>query len=168
MKSASHLLTLIGSCTWDKELVMWVDNEKALQQALGSAKSLTIDLLDLFDLDNLPADDESTRDQLRDRLRDKLRAIPHGPDNRVILVVKSIGLLARYNVGLNAFYDWFIGDFTMAVLLLNGGSEKVDWPDEVRCESNRLLRYFSEPGMVKDVFNKVLAFLDKHIKNGQA
>lgn len=153
MKSASHLLTLIGSSTWDKELVMWIDSEKALQQVLGSAKSLTIDLLDLFDLENLPADDESTRDQLRDRLRDKLRAIQHGPDNQVILVVKSIGLLARYNVGLNVFYDWYIGDFAMVVLLLDGGTEKVDWPEEVRCESNRLLSYFSEPGMVKEVFS---------------
>jgi hypothetical protein len=143
MKSASHLLALIGSCTWDKELVMWIGSEKTLQQALGSAKTLTIDLLDLFDLDNLPSDDASTRDQLRDRLRDKLRAIQHGPDNRVILVVKSIGLLARYNVGLTVFYDWFIGDFTMAVLLLDGGTEKVDWP---------LLSYFSEPGMVKEVY----------------
>ncbi|RJR44063.1 MAG: hypothetical protein C4576_13490 [Desulfobacteraceae bacterium] len=70
MKSASDFLTLIGSRTWDKELVMWVGSEKELQQALGSAKSLTIDLLDLFDPEKLPSDDGSTRDQIRDRLRD--------------------------------------------------------------------------------------------------
>lgn len=153
MKSAANLQTLIGSRTWDKELVMWMGTEKALEQTLGPAKTVTLDLLDLFDLGNLPADDESTRAQLRDRLRDKLRAIERGPDNRVILIVKSIGLLARYNVGLNGFYDWFIGDFTMVVLFLDGGTEKVDWPEEVRCEGNRLLSYFSEPGMVKEVFS---------------
>ena len=153
MKSAAHLHALIGSHTWDKEVVMWLGTEKALHQALGPAKTVTLDLLDLFDLGNLPADDESTKDQLRDRLRDKLRAIERCPDNRVILIVKSIGLLARYHVGLNAFYDWFIGDFTMVVLLLDGGTEKADWPEEVRCESNRLLSYFSEPGMVKEVFS---------------
>jgi len=152
VKSAANLQTLIGSRTWDKELVMWMGTEKALHQALGPGKTVILDLLDLFDLGNLPADDESTRDQLRDRLRDKLRAIQRGPDNRVILVVKSIGLLARYNVGLKAFYDWFIGDFTMVVLLLDSGTEKVEWPEEVRCEGNRLLSYFSEPGMVKEVF----------------
>jgi hypothetical protein len=54
---------------------------------------------------------------------------------------------------VKAFYDWFIGDFTMTVLLLDGGTEKVDWPEEVRCEGNRLLSYFSEPGMVKEVFS---------------
>ena len=153
MKPAAQLHTLIGSRTWDKELVMWIGSEKTLQQALGSARCVILDLLDLFDLGNLPADDESTRDQLCDRLREKLRAIQRGPDNRVILIVKSIGLLARYNVGLKAFYDWFIGDFTMVVLLLDVGTEKMDWPEEVRCESNRLLSYFSEPGMVKEVFS---------------
>jgi hypothetical protein len=153
MKPAAQLHTLIGSRTWDKELVMWVGSEKDLQQALGAAKYSTLDLLDLFDLGSLPVDDESTRDQLRDRLRERLRAVQRGPDNRVILVVKSIGLLARYNVGLKAFYDWFIGDFTMVVLLLDVGTEKMDWPEEVRCDGNRLLNYFSEPGMVKEVFS---------------
>ena len=41
----------------------------------------------------------------------------------------------------------------MVVLLLDGCTEKVDWPEEVRCEGNRLLSYFSEPGMVKEVFS---------------
>ena len=153
MKPAAQLHALIGSRTWDKELVMWIGSEKTLQQALGAAQCMILDLLDLFDMGNLPADDESTGDQLRDRLQEKLRAIQHGPDNRVILVVKSIGLLARYQVGLKAFYDWFIGDFTLVVLLLDVGTEKVDWPEEVRCEGNLLVNYFSEPDMVKEVFS---------------
>jgi len=153
VKSAAQLLALAGSRTWDKELVMWTGSEKALHQAVGAAKTITLDLLDLFDLENLPVDDESTRGHLRDTLREKLQAIPRGPDNHVVLIVKSIGLLARYNVGLKVFYDWFIGDFTMVVLLLDGGTENVDWPEEVRCEGNRLLGYFSEPDMVKEVFS---------------
>jgi len=153
VKSAAQLQALAGSRTWDKELVMWAGSEKVLHQALGTAKSFVLDLLDLFDLENLPADDESTAEQLRDKLRLHLRSIQHGPNNRVILIVKSIGLLARYNVGLTAFYDWFIGDFTLVILLLDGGTEKVEWPEEVRCEANRLIGYFSEPGMVKEVFS---------------
>lgn len=153
MIPAAPLQALAGSRTWDKELVMWVGSEKDLYEALGAAKSLTFDLLDLFDPENLPPDEEATGQLLRDKLPQHLRAIPRGPNDRVILIVKSIGLLARYNVGLKAFYDWFIGDFTMVILLLEGGIETVAWPEEVRCEENRVLSYFSEPGMVKRVFN---------------
>ena len=132
---------------------MWASSEQALHQALGAAKSVTLDLLDLFDLESVPADEEATGEQLRDRLREHLRSIPRGPNDRVILIVKSVGLLARYNAGLNAFYDWFIGDFAMVILLLDTGTEKVEWPEEVRSDSNRLVGYFSEPGMVKDSFS---------------
>ena len=153
MKSAAHLQTLISQRAWDKELLVWVGTDKSLIQSFGSARYVVLDLLDLFDLERLPVDDEETREQLHNKLRDRLKEIPRGPDTRTILVVKSIGLLARYNVGLNAFYDWFIGSFTMVILLLDGGVEKVEWPEEIRCESNRLLGYFMEPGMVKEVFS---------------
>lgn len=152
MKSGAQLRSVAGSRTWDKELLIWIGAETALREAIASAEPVMLDLLDLFDLDNLPADDAATRDQLRENLRDHLRTIPRGPEQRVILIVKSIGLLARYNVGLDVFYNWFIGDFAMAILLLDGGIEKTEWPEEVQCESNRLLGYFSEPGMVKDIF----------------
>jgi hypothetical protein len=153
MKSAAHLQALVKSRSWDKEILLWAGSEKSLQQALGTEKFIILDLLDLFDPSNLPLDDDDTRDQLRDRLRSRLKEIHPGPDNRVILVVKSIGLLARYSVGLTMFYDWFVGSFTLVILLLEGGEETTDWPEEVRCESSRLVKYFSEPGMVKEVFS---------------
>jgi hypothetical protein len=153
MKTATHLQALVKSRSWDKEVLLWAGNEKSLQQALGTDKFIVLDLLDLFDPSKLPLDEDATRDQLRDRLRTRLREFHPGPDNRVILVVKSIGLLPRYSVGLTMFYDWFVSSFTLVILLLEGGQETTEWPEEVRCESNRLLKYFSEPGMVKEVFN---------------
>src|ERR1035438_2975898 len=78
---------------------------------------LTLDLLDLFDEDKLPMDDEETRQCMVAVLSTRLQAIPTGPGTRVVLVVTSIGLLARYAVGLREFYDWFCGDFSMVVLL---------------------------------------------------
>jgi hypothetical protein len=153
MKNATQLKALVASKTWDKELLLWNGSEKELLKTLGTAKYQVLDLLDLFDLENLPSDAESTREQLRDRLSVRLKTIPHGPENRVILVVKAIGLLARYNVGLVAFYNWFIGDFSMVILLLEGVPEKMEWPEEIRCDSTRLMGYFAEPGMVKEIFN---------------
>ena len=62
MKSATHFNALVGSRIWDKELVMWIGSEKAIHQALGSANCLSLDLLDLFDVGNLPTDDDSSRE----------------------------------------------------------------------------------------------------------
>lgn len=153
MKPAAQLKALLSSRTWDKEVVLWVGGEKALQETLGATKHSVLDLLDLFDLDSLPVDDEETSDQLRDRLRAKLKSIQRGPGNRVVLVVRSVGLLARYDVGLKEFYDWFVGDFTLVIVVLDLGTEKIEWPEEVACEPTHLLSYFSEPGMVKEVFS---------------
>ena len=69
-----------------------------------------------------------------------------------MLIVKSIGLLARYRVGLKEFYDWFVGSYTILVLLLDEVLEKSNWPDEVRCDPKLLLGYFEEPGMVKEMY----------------
>ena len=153
MRSAAQLQAVVSQRTWDKDVLLWIGSEKSLADNLGLTQYRLLDLLDLFDVDSLPGDDEETREQLLDRLRDYLKALPKGPTTRTILVVKSIGLLARYNGGLKAFYDWFIGDFTMVILLLDGGTEKMEWPEEVRCEGNRILGYFSEPGMVKEIFS---------------
>lgn len=153
MKPAAQLKPLLSSRSWDKEVVLWLGSETTLKETLGKTKHVLLDLLDLFDPDSLPIDEEQTSDQLHDRLRAKLKSVQHGPGNRVVLVVQSIGLLARYEVGLKEFYDWFIGDFSMVILVLDLGTDKFEWPEEVVCEPNHLLGYFSEPGMVKEVFS---------------
>lgn len=152
MKGATDLKALVTQRTWDKEAILWLGPEKTLTSALGSTKHVVLDLLDLFEPDNLPQDDDSTKDVLCAELRQRLRSIPKGLDNRTVLVVKSIGLLARYRVGLKEFYDWFVGSHTILILLLDDAPEKSDWPDEVRCDPNRLLGYFEEPGMVKEIY----------------
>ena len=152
MKRPSELTKLVRQRTWDKDVVLWVGTEAGLLDALKHVKIADLDLLDLFDETNLPMDDEATRSRLTRELRAKLKAIPIGPDNRTALIVKSIGLLARYNVGTSEFYKWFCGDFAMVVLLLDGVPEQTEWPDEIACDGNRLLNYFREPDVVKHVF----------------
>ena len=152
MNGIEEFGALVKQRTWDKEVLLWRGPEKSLAKALMSAKHLTLDLLDLFDVIKLPIDDDETRDELRKQLRQRLRAIPTGPDNRTVLIVKSIGLLARYNVGLKEFYDWFIGSHTLVVLLLESLEEHGKWPDDVRCGAKRLLDYFAAPTMVKEVY----------------
>jgi len=63
--------------------------------------------------------------------------------------VRSAGLLARYRVGVQDFYDWFCDDFAMAILLIEGRCSEKDWPDEVECAQDKLVEYFSDSGMIK-------------------
>jgi len=152
VKGIADLRVLLKQRTWDKEVVLWLDSEKSLLDAFGSAKYVSLDLLDLFDIDSLPADDDETHNDLCERLRHRLKAIPKGPDNRTVLVVKSIGLLARYRIGLKEFYDWFVGSHTVVVLVLDGMPAMANWPEEVHCDSKQLFNYFAETGMVNDIY----------------
>jgi len=153
LKGIAEFQTLLKQRTWDKDVLLWLGSEKSLLGAIGSTNHIILDLLDLFDLDNLPVDDDETTGVLCTRLRERLKEIPKGPENRIVLIVKSIGLLARYSIGLKEFYDWFVGSYTIIVLLLEGLPEKANgWPEDVRCDAKRLFGYFAEPGMVKDVY----------------
>jgi hypothetical protein len=152
LKGITDLQALLKQRTWDKEVALWFGPEKPLLDACRLTNHIILDLLDFFDPDNLPLDDDETHNALCERLRHRLKAIPKGADNRTVLVVKSIGLLTRYRVGLKEFYDWFIGSHTVVVLVLEGLSESVNWPEEVSCDARRLFEYFAETGMVKDVY----------------
>lgn len=152
MKTATELGTLLRQRTWDKDVVLWVGPEAALIETLGQIPHVALDLLDLFDEGNLPMDDDETRACMAGALRTKLRSIPTGPQNRSVLLVKSVGILARYNIGTREFYEWFCGDFSMVVLLVDGLLENTGWPEEVICDPDRLLGYFEEPHVVKQVF----------------
>ena len=140
--------------TWDKDLILWLGSEQKLLEVLRPGSYEVLDLLDLFDEGSLPMDDESTRSFLVQELRKKLQSVHHGSGRRCILVVRSIALLARYGVGIREFYNWFCNDFRMAVLLLDGPLEQTEWPEEVLCHNDLLLKYFSSPGMVKEVYRE--------------
>jgi hypothetical protein len=152
LKTVTELDSLLRQRTWDKDVVLWVGPENVLVEALGHVKHIVLDLLDLFDENKLPIDDEETRDQMVNALREKLRGIPTGPGSRTVMVVKSVGLLARYNIGTREFYDWFCGDFSMVVLVIEEVVRDISWPDEVICDGDRLLDYFEPPNVVNGIF----------------
>lgn len=154
MKTAAALVALTRQKTWDKDVVLWVGAEHALLHTLEQTPYAMLDLLDLFDEECLPMDEEETRAQLLRSLRYKLQSLQVGSERRTVLVVKSIGLLARYHAGVREFYAWFCGDFAMVVLILDGILEERVWSEEVACDADRLLKYFNEPGVVKQVFGE--------------
>jgi hypothetical protein len=154
VKTAADLTKLVQQKTWDKEVVLWVGAEGGLRAALGGAPTLDLDLLDLFDPDNLPMDDDETRTVLQRQLRKRLQNLGTGPGNRAVLVVRSVGLLARYRAGVRDFYEWFCNDFGMVVLALGGVPGEPVGSPEVVCVPDRLVDYFRAPDVVKEVYGE--------------
>lgn len=154
MKSPQDLAALVQQRTWDKDLVLWIGSEDSVSSILSDARLQSLDLLDLFTPDHLPMDEEETRDQLIHALRQQLQSYQVGPAHRTLLVVKSIGLLARYDTGVKEFYEWFCSDFGMVILILEEIVENFKWPDDVICASDRLIKYFTESDRVKEVYGE--------------
>lgn len=152
MLQAKELSQLLGQRAWDKELNLWVGPEPELRALLDGVKIETIDLLDLIEAD-CPADDDEIRLYLARAIRRRLKSVSREPGQRMVLVVLSAGLLARYGVGVREFYDWFCDDFSMVFLVVEGRYVGIQWPEEVECRPNQLVDYFSETsGLIKRQF----------------
>jgi len=152
MKQAQELRSVLDRRTWDKEVVLWQGSDKALVEMLANLNAVSLDILDLLDQNNLSTDDDDNKATIREAIRGYLKNLPKGPEHPCVLVVRSIGLLARYRIGLKEFYDWFVGSHAMVILVLGDLADPTGWPEEVRCDSNRLVEYFLEPGMVKETY----------------
>lgn len=152
MLTVNDLAQLVRQRNWDKELNLWVGSEHQLRSALDGAQVESLDLLDLFDTDQLPIDDDDVRLHLSKSLRQRLKAVPRPTGRRVALLVKSAGLLARYRVGVSEFYNLFCDDFSMVFLIIEGRCAEAHWPDEVDYDPDRLIEYFSESTMTKHQF----------------
>lgn len=149
MQSRAELANVIRERTWNKELILWYGPESKLLPLLNGIQVEVLDLLDLFQAADMPVEDDEVRLQVLRSLRSHLRSIPVAPSKRSALIVRSSGLLARYRVGVQDFYDLYCGDFRIAVLLIDGSCPEREWPDEVECSAGRLVGYFKDSGMVK-------------------
>jgi hypothetical protein len=149
MQTHDELTNLLRQRTWDRELILWFGAESKLLPFLTNVQVEILDLLDMFDPAVLPADEDEVRRHLSQSLRKCLQSIPRKANKRTALIVRSAGLLARYRVGVQDFYNWFCDDFSMAILLIEGRCNERDWPDEVECASDKLVEYFTKSDLVK-------------------
>ena len=149
MQTQDELTNLLRQRTWDRELILWFGPEVKLRPFLTSVQVETLDLLDTFDPAALPVDDEEVRQHLSRSLPKCLQSIPRTAGKRTALIVRSAGLLARYRVGVQDFYNWFCDDFAMVILLVEGRCSESEWPDEVDCASDGLVEYFTKSDLIK-------------------
>jgi hypothetical protein len=172
MQTIDELAQLVQQRTWDKELVVWFGPESKLLPALTAVQVETLDLLDLFTtwpglsetgtgvseirphvgpVSQLTEDDD-IRQYLTRSLRKWLQSLDRPGGKRTALLVRSAALLARYRVGVRDFYEWFCDDFSMVILLVERPAAEEQWPEEVECNPNRMVEYFSENDMTKRQF----------------
>ncbi len=152
MNATAELPQLVGQRTWDKELNLWVGPERELCALLEGVKLETLDLLDLIVAD-VPADDADIRRYLAQAIRQHVKAISRERGQRMVLIVRAAGLLARYGVGVREFYEWFCDDFSMVFLVVEGRCPNMTWPEEVECHPNQIVDYFSPAsGLIKRQF----------------
>jgi len=151
MNGAMELRSLLRQKTWDKEVVLWLGSDAILKDELLAHTVQELDLLDFFDPNNLPANNDVARDHLTASLRKYLLEIQPSARKKIIMVVRSGGLLARYNIGLKSFFDWFCCDFGMVIITLARSAEKVAWPPSVVLDDDRLYNYFTGIGMCSRV-----------------
>ena len=152
MQAIEELAQLVRQRTWDKELLLWSGPEAKLLPVLTGLQVESLELLDLFDPTNLPIDDDEIRQCLSRSLRQRLQSVDRAPGKQTALIVRSAGLLARYRVGVRDFYEWFCDDFSLVILLVERPAIEEDWPEEVDCNPDRLIGYFTETGMAKRQF----------------
>ena len=149
MSIHDDLSKVLSQQTWDKELILWLGPESKLLSSLTNVQVKTIDLLDMFDSVEKVGEDNEVRKHLSRSLRQHLKSIPRTTGKRIALIVRSAGLLARYRVGVQDFYDWFCNDFALAILLIEGTCIGTEWPDEVECSPDELVDYFKDSGIVQ-------------------
>jgi len=149
MQNHEEFVNLLRQRTWDKELILWHGTEAKLLPFLVGIQVDALDVLDLFTPANLPVEDDEVRTHLSRSLRQYLKSIPRMTATHAALIVRSAGLLARYRVGVQDFYDWYCDDFAMAILLIEGSCTEGGWPDEVECGPDKLVGYFKDSQIVK-------------------
>ena len=157
MKTAAEFTELVSRRTWDKDVAVFLGSEAALRAAVpagsDAAAVLTLDLLDLFDEASIPDTEEDMVAFFRRALRQKLSAFSASLGQRRILIVKSAGLLVRYHLGLKEFFDWFVGDRSLVVVLIEDTPRKLELPVEIECSPDTISGYFNRPDLAKHTFS---------------
>ena len=132
--NAEELKDLVNQRAWSKQVIVWIGERFRLDQLLEGKSQRVLDVLELIPEDEeWPSDSEDRADWLRSRLDERVQGLrPSGPD-RAILRVRNAALLAKLEIGLQPFFDWFAGSSTMTVLEI-GPIKPVRLPDTVTSE----------------------------------
>jgi hypothetical protein len=141
LKSLSHMLS--KSPVYGKRLYLWNGDLSSLEKILPQK------IIKLFNIAYLPISSDSfindkyLQKEIRTSLKHHLSSFYSELKGQQILIVQSPEILARYNIGLNPFYDHYICDRTMVILVVPIFENLLNIPkDCIDIDENATLRYF--------------------------
>lgn len=150
MKTVADFTRLASQRTWDKDVVVWLGPESSLLAALPAGLDRqAVDLLDLLDEKALPDAEADAALLLRRALRQRLTELAPSGGQRRIVIVKSAGLLVRYNLGLRDFFECFWSDHGLAVVLIEAIPSTIGLPPGIECRPRVLVDYFHRPDLAR-------------------
>lgn len=157
MKSPDDLRKLLAQKTWDKDIALWigpVQPMRALVAGAGQPIAVSeLDILDLLSEQSLPDSDCEIGANIKIALRADLQKKRTPNAGRRLLIVRSAALLTRYAVGLKEFFDWYLGDHAMVILILDGiPAQPRQIPAEIELRTDLLLQSFTSSDLAKNVF----------------
>ena len=133
-----------------KHVYVWNGDANSLLEILGEDITEELDLSS--DIEIGTAADEASEVVLGRKIERKLEgrlselyAEIRKRNKQQVLVVTSSSILARYKIGLTAFFSYYLGDHTMVILMVpkTKAVGDLNLPEYVKYDPNETLKYLS-------------------------
>jgi hypothetical protein len=133
-----------------KHVYVWNDDADSLLGMLGEDLAEELDLSSDIEIGTVV--DETNEVVVRRNVEKKLErrlselyAETQKRNKQQVLVVTSSSILARYKIGLTAFFSYYLGDHTMVILMVpkTKAVGDLNLPEYVKYDPNETLKYLS-------------------------
>lgn len=131
-----------------KHVFVWNDEKAQFFELVGKDLIMELDVAAATQFTESEVDEMSIRRKIEKTLQAKLSSLYEQvckEDKQQLLVVTSASILARYGVGLTAFYDFYLGDRTMVVFIVPKpkNMDFLIFPEYVRYDPEGTLKYLA-------------------------
>jgi hypothetical protein len=147
MKDLTDLATRLAKApvpTQDKKLYVFIGPEAELKKLLTNKCVIACSILDAFEEDALPRQEESIPRYIQQRLSEYVEKMRIGRETSVLLMRDAI-ILARYKVPLTFLFD-LVGDAHAIILQCVRSENNSQWkaPSYVHFDPTATTRFFEE------------------------
>ena len=140
----SDLTRLVHAAFWSKDIVLWIGSDAELEKVVQGVNVAYLDVLDLTD-GEFPLEDTERSRVISTRLQKRLEELDVSTSEKLVLIVRNVGILSRHMISLNPFFELFGGVRRMAILSLRGESINLGvsqaLSEQIVCEPDTIANY---------------------------